>query len=271
MATELPGASRLDGVRGLAWLPRDRLLYLGSESDSEVWQMDRDGSHRQQLTHLSGHSEDPSPSADGTVILFSHISYADNHVGVWRMNGDGSDARPITLSDRGTMGGEISPDGKWLISFSYERGPAKVSIEGGNPVSLDPNGDYPAISADGRWIAFNSSDPKTNKPAIEIVAADNRGPRRFLPFISESQVPAASTLGSLPLHWTASGDAITYVRTKNGVSNLWSQPIDGGPAKQITNFTSGLIWRHAWSRDGKYLALARGTFSIDAVMLTDLR
>jgi Tol biopolymer transport system component len=202
--------------------------------------------------------------------LFSHIS-ADNPIGVWRMNADGSDARPVTLSDRGTFGGEISPDGKWLISYSYEHGPSKVSIEGGNPVSLDPNGDYPAISADGRWIAFPSWDQKTKKRAIEIVAADNRGPRRFLSFISESQVPKASTMGSLPIHWTASGDAITYVRTKNGVSNLWSQPINGGPAKQITNFTSGLIWRHAWSRDGKYLALARGTFSIDAVMLTDLR
>ena len=43
------------------------------------------------------------------------------------------------------------------------------------------------------------------------------------------------------------------------------------PARQITNFTSGLIWRHAWSRDGKYLALARGNLSIDAVMLTDIR
>jgi len=46
---------------------------------------------------------------------------------------------------------------------------------------------------------------------------------------------------------------------------------DGGPANQITNFTSGMIWRHSWSRDGKYLALARGNFSVDAVMLTDLR
>jgi len=74
-----------------------------------------------------------------------------------------------------------------------------------------------------------------------------------------------------PLRWTASGDAITFVRTKNGVSNLWSQPVKGGPAKQITNFTSGVIWRHAWFPDGKYLALARGSFSKDAVLLTGLR
>ena len=103
------------------------------------------------------------------------------------------------------------------------------------------------------------------------MATNGSGAPRFLPFISEFQVPAASNMGELPIRWTASGNALTYVRTKSGVSNLWSQPIDGGPAKQITNFSSGLIWRHAWSRDGKYLALARGNFSIDAVLLTDQR
>jgi hypothetical protein len=106
---------------------------------------------------------------------------------------------------------------------------------------------------------------------IEILAADGKGSPRFLPFISEDQVPASSNLGPLPIRWAPSGDALTYVRTKNGISNLWRQPIDGSPARQITNFTSGLIWRHAWSRDGKYLVLARGNLSIDAVILTDQR
>jgi Tol biopolymer transport system component len=103
------------------------------------------------------------------------------------------------------------------------------------------------------------------------VAADGSGSPRFLHFNLEDQVPSESNLGEEPIPWTASGDALTYVRTKDGVSNLWSQTINGGPAKQITNFTSGLIWRHAWSCDGKYLALARGNFSIDAIMLTDVR
>ena len=268
-ATELPGASRLDGVRGLAWLPHDRLLYLGSDLDSQIWQMDLDGGHRQQLTHLTGYSEDPSASADGTVILFAHLS-ADGRDEVWRMNADGSDAKPVPLN-KSTMGGEILPDGKSMIAYSYETGPAKVSLQGGNPISLDPNGDYPAISPDGRWVAFSSWDEKSKKSTIEIVAADNSRSRSFLPFISEDQVPRASNMGSLPIRWTALGDAITYVRTKDGVSNLWAQPISGAPAKQITHFTSGYIWRHAWSPDGKYLALARGNFSIDAVMLTDLR
>jgi Tol biopolymer transport system component len=146
----------------------------------------------------------------------------------------------------------------------------KASVEGRNPVSLNPDGGYPTISPNGRWIAFEVWTAN-QQARIEVVAADGSGSPRFLPFIPEDQVPDASNMGVLPIRWTASGDALTYVRTKDGVSNLWMQPISGGQAKQITNFTSGLIWRHAWSPDGKYLALARGNFSVDAVLLTDLR
>ncbi len=268
-ATELRSASPWDGGGGLAWLPQDRLLYSSGRYDSQIWQMDRDGSHRQQLTRLTGPSGEPSASADGTVMLFSHLS--GNKTAVWRANADGSDARPVGLGEKSTWGGEISPDGKWMTYYSYETGPARVSIQGGTPVSLDTDGDYPTISADGRWIVFTVDDDKNHRSQIKIVPADGSGSPRFLPFPSEDQVPRSSNMGSLPIRWTASGDAITYVRTKDGVSNLWGQPVSGGPAKQVTHFTSGYIWSHAWSPDGKYLAMARGNFSIDAVMLTDLR
>ena len=146
----------------------------------------------------------------------------------------------------------------------------KVPAQGGPSVSLDPEGDYGTISCDGRKIAFPHTDQNSHQTTIEVVASNGNGSPSFVPFTSEDQVPQETNMGPLPIRWTAAGDAFTYVRTKDGVSILWSQPINGGPAKQVTNFTFGLIWRHAWSCDGKYLALARGNFSIDAVMLTDL-
>lgn len=147
----------------------------------------------------------------------------------------------------------------------------KTSLDAKTGVSLDQDAGYGAISCDARWIAFPHYDQKAKQLSIEIVAADGSGSPRFLPFPIENQVPPESNMGALPIRWTGSGGALTYVRTKDHVSNLWSQPVNGGPAKQITNFTSGLIWRHAWSCDGKYLVLAKGSLSIDAVMLTDLR
>ena len=62
---------------------------------------------------------------------------------------------------------------------------------------------------------------------------------------------------------------ITYVATKNGVSNIWGQPLDGSPVKQITNFKSDHIFRFAWSPDGKALVCERGFFVNDVVLLSD--
>jgi serine/threonine protein kinase len=265
---ELPGSGHKDGELGLGWLPGDRLLYQGSEIDPQIWEMDRDGTHRQQLTRLKGPSDGPAATSDGATVVFSHV---DTHVpNIWRIKGDATDARPFIISETSVWNPEISRDGKWLVYYSNAGGTMKVPAQGGSGVSIDPDGGYPTISCDARWVAFPHDDEKNDRGRIEIVAADGSGSPRLLPFTLEDQVPPEANIGELPIRWTASGDALTYVRTKDGVSNLWSQPINGGPAKQITNFTSGLIWRHAWSCDGKYLALARGNLSIDAIMLTDL-
>ena len=267
---ELPGG-QMDGNRGLAWLPQDRLLYQGSEIGTQIWQMDRDGSHRQQLTRLPGDSADAVSTSDGSAILFSYSGNDGGNSTIWRMNGDGTEAKPVIIDQTSVWNPEISSDGKWIIYNSNAGGLMKTSPQAKSGGSIDQDAGYGTISCDARSIAFPHYDRKSKRDSIEILAAEGGGSPRFLPFPIEDQVPPESNMGALPIRWTASGDALTYVRTKDGVSNLWSQPLNGGAAKQITNFTSGLIWRHAWSCDGKYLALARGSLSIDAVMLTDLR
>ena len=71
--------------------------------------------------------------------------------------------------------------------------------------------------------------------------------------------------------WSFSPDsrAIVYGDTRGGVANLWRMPLDGSPAKQITDFNSDLIDFFAYSRDGKQLALSRGSTIRDALMITD--
>jgi Tol biopolymer transport system component len=72
------------------------------------------------------------------------------------------------------------------------------------------------------------------------------------------------------VRWTPDGRAITYIDTR-GTPNLWSQPYDGGPVKQLTNFKSNGVWQCAWSRDGKWLALVRGTVTKDAVLISNFK
>ena len=40
---------------------------------------------------------------------------------------------------------------------------------------------------------------------------------------------------------------------------------------QLTNFKTGRIFNFDWSRDGKWLALARGSVTSDVVLISDLR
>jgi Tol biopolymer transport system component len=71
------------------------------------------------------------------------------------------------------------------------------------------------------------------------------------------------------VYWSRDGRALTYVDTRQGVSNIWSQPVDGGAPRQLTDFQSGLIFSFAWSPDGKRLALACGTQTSDVVFMKD--
>ena len=56
-----------------------------------------------------------------------------------------------------------------------------------------------------------------------------------------------------------------------GTSNIWKQPLDGGPATQLTDFKTDRIFWFDWSRDGKQLALVRGTVSSDVVLISDIK
>jgi serine/threonine protein kinase len=70
--------------------------------------------------------------------------------------------------------------------------------------------------------------------------------------------------------FTADGRGLTFADVKNGVGNLWSRPLDGGPPKPVTSFASGSIFGFAWSRDGRQLAVAHGTVTNDAVLVSNL-
>ena len=71
------------------------------------------------------------------------------------------------------------------------------------------------------------------------------------------------------MQWAPDSLAVTYVETRDGVSNIWRLPLDGTSAKQITHFESGQIFRFAWSHDGKRMAIVRGVPNGDVVLIRD--
>ena len=65
---------------------------------------------------------------------------------------------------------------------------------------------------------------------------------------------------------------MVYPVRQGDVANLWRQPLDGKPGKQITNFNSELIGdSFAWSFDKSKLAVIRGHVDSDVVLIKDSR
>jgi Tol biopolymer transport system component len=73
------------------------------------------------------------------------------------------------------------------------------------------------------------------------------------------------------LEWSPDSKSFDYVLTRDGVGNLWEQPLHGGPAHQITHFKANLILDFAWSQDGKQLALSRGNRNSNVVLISNFQ
>jgi Tol biopolymer transport system component len=73
------------------------------------------------------------------------------------------------------------------------------------------------------------------------------------------------------MRWSRDGLFLHYIDKRQGVSNIWSQPLAGGPPKQVTDFKSDHIFQFDWSQDGKYLAVTRYTVSSDVLLMSTER
>jgi Tol biopolymer transport system component len=183
---------------------------------------------------------------------------------VWRMNIDGSDPRELT-HDHETEDVTVSPNSQW-IAYTMCFNKCNVwtlSIDGGTPVQLtDKFSQHPAISPDGEYIACSYLDQPNGTFKLVIFRREGGQPIKTFSYTSG---------GTDNVQWSPDGGAIVYGLTRNGVTNLWEQPIDGSPLKQLTNFASDRIFSFQISRDGKQVALDRGTSASDVVLISNFK
>jgi Tol biopolymer transport system component len=259
------GFDKYDGIYAINWMPAGKIIYEANPSGkSEVWVIDADGRNSKQLA-TDVDSQGTSP--DGNYLIFQ--SEDAEGVGLFRLNlGDGERKRLTTGTD---VHATFSPDGQWVVFTRYADGVAlwKVSIEGGEAVKITNLPGYPlapAVSPDGKLIAFRWGTSGARKlPDIGIVPFE--GGEIVKAFSASIGYPPG--YGKSTLQWTSDGQALDYITHRDGASNIWRQPIGGSPPVQVTDFRDGRIFNFAYSPDGKQLALSRGTFSRDVVLISD--
>jgi Tol biopolymer transport system component/DNA-binding winged helix-turn-helix (wHTH) protein len=246
---------------GLDWTPDGRLVYASQASGNvDVWITTADGKQRKQLTRDAMTDRTPVVTHDGRHIVFASERDGGSHI--WRMDADGGGLKQLTRG-KGDSYPSLSPDGRWVVYSSSSGGEPsiwKVSIDGGEPSQLSPDvAARPVASPDGKWIACFYQDKKDALFKIALFPFAGGPPT----IIDETAQPDWYIL-----RWSPDSHAINYIVTRQGVSNIWSKPIDGGPARQLTNFTTDRIFRFAWSRDRKFLACERGMIINDAVLIS---
>jgi eukaryotic-like serine/threonine-protein kinase len=245
---------------GMDWTPDGRLIYASHASGNlDLWMATVDNQQPRQLTREALTDMMPTVSADGRYIVF--MSTRSGHSNIWRMNIDGSKPKQLTRG-KGDSFPSLSPDGRWVIYSSWNSGQQalwKTSIEGGEPVQLTQRlTTRPAVSPDGKWVACIYQDEKGNGNRVALLPFAGGEPR----VIEERLFPEFDVLC-----WSPDSRALTYIVTRDDVSNIWSQSIDGGQPRRLTNFTTDRIFRYAWSRDGKHLACERGQTINDIVLI----
>jgi TolB protein len=228
--------------------------------------MTADGSQQQQLTANGAFNADPVPLPDGRSVIFTSSRAGGNHL-LWRIDIDGSNSRQLTHG-RDEFQPDVSPDGTWMVFTSTESGKTtiwKSPLEDGHPVQLEKQLSwFPAVSPDGRQIAYISYDEGKHSYNISVAPNGDGPPTRLIDL-----PPAMGSLGLL--RWTRDGRALAMVETHDGVDNIWSTPLDSRSHEQLTNFSSGQIFAFDWSPDGNRLAVARGSLSSDVILINNFR
>ena len=251
---------------GFSWTADGRIVYISDQTgDAEVWTMDADGANARQITNDRVAKRVPYASPEGRYIVYSSSKNSGEIVRI-----DIGGGNPLVLTKAlGAYNPHISPDGKWVIYTAYVGGLPKVlrvSIDGGEEQVLTA---YPAkeprYSNDGsRFACFLMDEKSSEWNRLAIIPADGGAP------ISVIDVPTTTSSARGPV-WTPDDKGITLIVAPGEQQNLWLQPVDGGPGKPMTNFTTPGVARRDYSRDGKRIAIVRAEGIGNAIMITDFR
>jgi Tol biopolymer transport system component len=202
------------------------------------------GRHR-KLTTSPDWDGQPAISPDETMVAYA--SNASGSEDIWLVLITGDEPAQRTKHPGSDTDPAWMPDGGSLVFVSDRTGsPAvwRMPALGGSPVRMLNNAQYPAISPDGRWIAFSTPGiggllriavaPLDNLADIRVITGEDDG-------VWDHRSPA----------WSPDSRTLCYADQRD----LWLVPVDGGPATQLT-VDSAADFEPVWSVDGRFIIFA---------------
>jgi serine/threonine protein kinase/WD40 repeat protein len=238
------------------------LLAVGQ--DGKLWSFRADGSERTSFAGLKNVSQF-TPCAQYIVFTLPRAGTKD----IMRVESNGANATRLVSGDIVSL--VCTPDGKYILyaDYSSPHTISRILVEGGTPERVAQVVGFLvgrlSISPDGKFLAYPYEE-YTPTPTVRLAIISSQGgpPTKVI-----TAPGGAYARGSLL--WSPDGKSLQYTLTEKEASNIWEQPLNEDPPRQLTRFDSGRIFDFHWSLDGKRLLMCRGEVSSDVVLLSNLR
>ena len=257
---------------GLNWATDGKLLV---SDGSRLLAISVDGKSAVQLMGESN-TLIAFPASCGKYLVVSWAFHdASNGLGVWRLNADGSN--PVRLTNGSLDFSPVcTPDGKWVYYRDAYGGKIwRAAVEGaGKPEAIEASAQFRGymlggsidVSPDGKTLAYgvDQVDEQSLNAWEEIALLNLEHP-------AAPRLLQANQHLSGGVQFTHDGKAVVYPIQENGVDNLWLQPLDGSPGRQITHFAADTIDEFHYSPDGKKLVVLRSHSESDVVLLQETK
>jgi eukaryotic-like serine/threonine-protein kinase len=248
------------GYWGWNWAEDGRLLLAQGPDIREV---DPNGGETVILSDARHPADRISSCADGKYLIFRPIGRAaPTTVNLWRADASGTNQKQLTFGSN-QNDPVCSRDGKWVyfVDLGEKAGVIKrVPIDGGQPETvLDDGSSFFALSPDDKTLLTLEVRDPDHKVMVALRTIGSKEKRTL-----DADPRARTSYVFLP-----DGKGVAYIVREQGVDNLWIQPLDGSPRRQLTHFASEFINSFAFSPDGSKIGFVRGHSESDAILLRD--
>jgi hypothetical protein len=199
---------------------------------------------------------------DGRLLAADHLSNG------WTLREDGTDVKPLSLERRVTH--NVRPCGPGRVVFERV---------GSRTASVIVGDLFAATAREvGELAAAQRAPAAARAERAHRGGLARRHAGRFPCAFAERRNaehrvrrgwlrrPGNLERRPAPFSLAAVGTGDCRGDERRGVDNLWELPLDGGPRRQLTQFTEDSIFRFDISRDGRYV-LARGRVLWDVVLV----
>ncbi len=222
--------TQMAGNVGWALSPDGKRLAIGlnTESGDDVWIKELPAGPLSRLTRDSTDDSRPRWTPDGRSVMYSR---RNTELGRQRADGTGSTEIFLRFTDPGTIDEVLaSPDGRWLV---FRRGGEVGATAGRNIFGIRPGVDSapvplvatpdvdeaaPALSPDGKWLAYESNETGSSEIYVRPFPATDSG-----------KWQVSTNGGQAPL-WAHSGRELFFVDAER---NMVVAPMQGGATPQF--------------------------------------